>query len=139
MQTSIKKSDGSLEPAGKKQKIDPGNGSTKAVDSRSTNNSISRECQDAGKSLERSSLVEIQVSPSSKAHPTTMQQSAQTVKQISRTPASYPNKFKLDNRPTSFRILPPLPVKLGNVSLLTFHFFVIYLDCFLRIFVMLIF
>lgn len=122
MQTSIKKNDGSLEPAVKKQKIDPGSGSAKASDSGSTTNSISRECQDAGKSLERSSLAEIQVSPSSKAHPTTMQQSAQTVKQVTRILAPYPNKFKLDNRPTSFRILPPLPVKLGNVSLLTSHF-----------------
>lgn len=29
------------------------------------------------------------------------------------------NRYKLDNRPTAFRIIPPLPVGLANVSLLS--------------------
>ncbi|XP_020600377.1 zinc finger CCCH domain-containing protein 27, partial [Phalaenopsis equestris] len=113
-QTSIKKTDGSLEQTVKKQKTGLGNGSAKAVDSVSTAISISSECQDAGKSVERSSLAEVQVSPSTKA--------CSIVKQTSRMPVSHPNRFKLDNRPTSFRVLPPLPAKLGNIPVLKDHF-----------------
>ncbi|KAL3526084.1 hypothetical protein ACH5RR_014456 [Cinchona calisaya] len=32
------------------------------------------------------------------------------------------NRFKLDNRPTAFKILPPLPTGLANVSVLKEHF-----------------
>ncbi|CAN1188111.1 Zinc finger CCCH domain-containing protein 41 [Linum perenne] len=33
-----------------------------------------------------------------------------------------PNRFKLDNRPTTFRIVPPLPAGLANVAALKEHF-----------------
>lgn len=39
-------------------------------------------------------------------------------------PAAAPfvmNRFKLDNRPTSFKIVPPLPTGLANVILLLLH------------------
>ncbi|XP_047334053.1 zinc finger CCCH domain-containing protein 41 [Impatiens glandulifera] len=32
------------------------------------------------------------------------------------------NRFKLDNRPTAFKIVPPLPTGLANVAVLTEHF-----------------
>ncbi|KAL0920839.1 hypothetical protein M5K25_010010 [Dendrobium thyrsiflorum] len=121
-QTSIKKSDGSLEQAAKKQKIDLGSGSAKDAEAGSTTIRVSEENQNAGKSLERSNLAEILVSPSSKTNLATMQQANQIVKQVNRTPASYPSRFKLDNRPTSFRVLPPLPAKLANVAVLKDHF-----------------
>ncbi|XP_068643445.1 zinc finger CCCH domain-containing protein 27-like [Aristolochia californica] len=37
-------------------------------------------------------------------------------------PPFLPNRFKLDNRPTAFRVLPPLPPDLANVAVLREHF-----------------
>ncbi|KAK8965085.1 Zinc finger CCCH domain-containing protein 27 [Platanthera guangdongensis] len=121
-QASIKKIDGPSEQAVKRHKTDIESGSAKAADSKSTTISILKEFQDAGKSLERSTSAEIIVSPSSKAYPGTIHQSSQIVKQATRIQSPYPNRFKLDNRPTSFRILPPLPAKLANAAVLKDHF-----------------
>lgn len=33
------------------------------------------------------------------------------------------NRYKLDNRPTAFRIIPPLPAGLANVGLLSLSFY----------------
>ncbi|CAN1188110.1 Zinc finger CCCH domain-containing protein 41 [Linum perenne] len=47
--------------------------------------------------------------------------SAQTVMPDVRSP--YPtNRYKLDNRPSTFRIVPPLPAGLANVAILKEHF-----------------
>lgn len=118
-QASIKKIDGASDQTVKRHKLDIEIGSAKDVDSKST---TVCNLKDTGKSLERSTSAEIIVSPSSKAYPGTIHQSSQVVKQATRIVSPYPNRFKLDNRPTCFRILPPLPAKLANAAVLKEHF-----------------
>lgn len=62
-------------------------------------------------------------------HPVIPQTSPKGLKlQLPRFPRSlaapmfHPNRFKLDNRPTAFRILPPLPVGLMDIASLKEHF-----------------
>lgn len=58
------------------------------------------------------------VSQSPKASTTTRLQESTGVKQPIQ-PLVPVNRYKLDNRPAAFRIIPPLPAGLANVSLLS--------------------
>ncbi|XP_031475894.1 zinc finger CCCH domain-containing protein 27 isoform X1 [Nymphaea colorata] len=78
------------------------------------------------KVLEKSSSGDNVASPSLKAYPG-IQAPPNSFRQSSCLPSpmgvsSVVNRFKLDNRPTSFRVLPPLPVNLANASVLKEHF-----------------
>jgi hypothetical protein len=56
-------------------------------------------------------------------------------------PSVHVNRYKLDNRPTAFRIIPPLPVGLANVSLLTLSCVSLFIERilqWLRLFVLLV-
>lgn len=68
---------------------------------------------------DKSSPAEVMMSPaSSKACLTMPQQYPRNLKLQNHSPwPSFPvNRFKLDNRPTSFGILPPLPTEIANVT-----------------------
>lgn len=73
----------------------------------------SRSGEDATQSPKSCKLVALQ-------EPSGLKQSIRPL-----APAGAPfimNRFKLDNRPTSFKIVPPLPAALANVILLLLHF-----------------
>ncbi|XP_054815094.1 zinc finger CCCH domain-containing protein 41 isoform X1 [Prosopis cineraria] len=61
------------------------------------------------------------VSHSPKAIPIITQQESTALKPPIR-PYAPVNRYKLDNRPTSFRIIPPLPAGLANAAVLKEHF-----------------
>ena len=65
--------------------------------------------------LEKKISAEL-ASSSPKYAPTSTQKPAVAVKQTSPLLAPPQNRFKLDNRTTTFRILPPLPPEIANVS-----------------------
>lgn len=78
------------------------------------------------KKVERTHSGESNVSPSSKTS-STLLLSPRSLKHLVRP--SMPlgggpvaNRFKLDNRPTRFRILPPLPPDFANVTVMKEHF-----------------
>lgn len=95
---------------------------------------LSTTCSTVGTSQEAETKIEnnsreVLASPSSKiiASPsskikTSMEQSPRNINQMSRLPPTLQNRFKLDNRPTSFRVLPPLPEDLANIATLKDHF-----------------
>ncbi|KAG9449793.1 hypothetical protein H6P81_009758 [Aristolochia fimbriata] len=62
--------------------------------------------------------------PSGLKATTTTHQQAKCLKPTSRKsgPPFLANRFKLDNRPTTFRVLPPLPPDFANVAVLREHF-----------------
>ncbi|PKA56706.1 Zinc finger CCCH domain-containing protein 27 [Apostasia shenzhenica] len=121
-QASLKKSEGAFEQAVKRHKAGVGGDSAKDTEPRSANICNSGEGQVAGKSQEKRISGEGINSPSSRAYTSSTQQSFQVIRQASYVQVPYPNKFKLDNRPTSFRIFPPLPDKLKSVATLKDHF-----------------
>ncbi|KAF6986562.1 hypothetical protein CFC21_004300 [Triticum aestivum] len=61
-------------------------------------------------------------SSSPKYAPTSTQKPAVAARQLSPLLAPPQNRFKLDNRTTSFRILPPLPPEIANETVLKDHF-----------------
>ncbi|THF97045.1 hypothetical protein TEA_020469 [Camellia sinensis var. sinensis] len=76
---------------------------------------------------EKNKFVEDIVHQSSKPSTVATLQEPSSVKHSIRplAPAGAPfvmNKFKLDNRPTTFKIIPPLPTGLANVAVLKEHF-----------------
>jgi RNA-binding protein 26 len=71
--------------------------------------------QEIASTLEKKNSGELATS-SPKYSPTSTQKPAVAVKQTSPLLAPLQNRFKLDNRTTSFRILPPLPPEIANVS-----------------------
>ncbi|KAF6157440.1 hypothetical protein GIB67_004378 [Kingdonia uniflora] len=82
---------------------------------------------DSGMPVAKSDSGENIASPNLKTNLTTLIHSPKNLKQTSHPStlfgASYPtNRFKLDNRPTTFRILPPLPADLADVHMLKEHF-----------------
>ena len=97
------------EQAAKRQKVDGGTLAEKAVTPKNFGHM-------AEKTLERTKSEGILISNGLKANLTIMQQSLRNTSQTSSFLASLPNRFKLDNRPTSFRILPPLPADFASVS-----------------------
>ncbi|OEL38454.1 Zinc finger CCCH domain-containing protein 27, partial [Dichanthelium oligosanthes] len=76
--------------------------------------------QEVAGSLEKKSSGEL-ASCSQKSPMISSQKSAVVTKQTTLL-APPQNRFKLDNRTTSFRILPPLPSEIANESILADHF-----------------
>jgi RNA-binding protein 26 len=99
------------------------NAAGKVVDIRSMNTGT-EGLQEVASTLEKKISRDLALS-SPKYAPTSTQKPAVAVKQTSPLVAPPQNRFKLDNRTTSFRILPPLPPEIANVSrlpnLLPFH------------------
>lgn len=77
--------------------------------------------QEVASTLEKKNSAEL-ASSSPKYAPTSTQKPAVVVKQTSPLLAQPQNRFKLDNRTTTFRILPPLPPEIANESVLKDHF-----------------
>ncbi|KAL6650703.1 hypothetical protein ACP70R_009628 [Stipagrostis hirtigluma subsp. patula] len=94
------------------------NDALKAKDARSMNTGAETSQEVAG-SLEKKSSGEL-ASCFQKSVITSTQKPIVPTKQT--TPLLVQNRFKLDNRTTSFRILPPLPPEIANESVLTDHF-----------------
>lgn len=92
----------------------------KVGDGRSMNTRTEGPQEVAG-TLEKKISGEL-ASSSPKYAPTSTQKSVVAVKQMSPLLAPPQNRFKLDNRTTSFRILPPLPPEIANESVLKDHF-----------------
>lgn len=111
---SIKKADVISDQASKRQKVELGTDAEKV----STPKSLG---QVAEKTLERRNSDGI-LTNGPKASSSILQQSVKNTNQTSALPVSLPNRFKLDNRSTSFRILPPLPAGLASVDVLRDHF-----------------
>lgn len=111
---SIKKADVISDKASKRQKVESGTDAEKV----STPKSLG---QVAEKTLERRNSDGI-LTNGPKASSSILQQSLKNTNQTSALPVSLPNRFKLDNRSTSFRILPPLPAGLASVDVLRDHF-----------------
>lgn len=63
-----------------------------------------------------------ELASSPKHAPTSTQKPAVAARQLSPLLAPPHNRFKLDNRTTSFRILPPLPPEIANETVLKDHF-----------------
>ncbi|OVA20780.1 RNA recognition motif domain [Macleaya cordata] len=83
--------------------------------------------QGAKKTLDKTNPGKNFVSPSTKTKSSTVLQSPWSLKQPSCSSASLDtflleNRFKLDNRPTTFKVLPPLPADFANVVVLKEHF-----------------
>ncbi|KAJ6795542.1 zinc finger CCCH domain-containing protein 27 [Iris pallida] len=117
---SIKKGEAVSEQAVKRHIIDLGSEATKTTDPR---NSYSlQKGQDTQKTVEKRESEESLVSPSSKVNLATLQQSRKNMNKTNSMTAPLLNRFKLDNRSTSFRILPPLPGDFANVAVLKDHF-----------------
>lgn len=93
------------------------NDASKVKDARSM---IAKGSMEIDDSLEKRSSGEL-VSCSQKSAAISVQKSAVVPKQ-STLLAPTQNRFKLDNRTTSFRILPPLPPEIANESILAGHF-----------------
>ncbi|CAD6263939.1 unnamed protein product [Miscanthus lutarioriparius] len=93
------------------------NDASKVKDARSMR---AEGAQEIAGSLEKKSSGEF-ASCSQKSAATSTQKSAMVTK-LTTLPAPPQNRFKLDNRTTSFRILPPLPPEIANESVLADHF-----------------
>jgi RNA-binding protein 26 len=96
------------------------NAAGKVVDIRSMN-AGTEGLQEVASTLEKKISGDLALS-SPKYAPTSTQKPAVAVKQTSPLVAPPQNRFKLDNRTTSFRILPPLPPEIANESVLKDHF-----------------
>ncbi|XP_010929611.1 zinc finger CCCH domain-containing protein 27 isoform X1 [Elaeis guineensis] len=120
---SSKKGEVAFEQAGKMYKMDMTHeADRKAATSTPTNISTAGVHQEAEKTLEKRNSGEILVLSPSKENSTTLQQSPRNIKQTCCLPAPVLDRFKLDNSPTSFRVVPPLPVEFANVAALKDHF-----------------
>jgi len=89
------------------------NGASKVKDARSIS-ARAEGSQEVSGSMEKKSSGEL-ASCSQKSAAISTQKSAVVAKQTTLLAPSQ-NRFKLDNRTTSFRILPPLPSDIANVS-----------------------
>ncbi|XP_058091921.1 zinc finger CCCH domain-containing protein 27 [Magnolia sinica] len=121
------KSEATCEQAVKRHKVEMVNDVAKAATPRPTNPITTGARPEAEKTQDKRNPVENIVSPSAKTNSTTLLQSPRSLKQPSRSALSIGtpfmvNRFKLDNRPTSFRILLPLPANIANVAALKEHF-----------------
>ncbi|KAJ6811249.1 zinc finger CCCH domain-containing protein 27 [Iris pallida] len=116
---SVKKGEMS-EQAVRRHNTDKGCEATKATKTR--NSCSSQKFHDTEKTLENRKSEEVLGSPSSKANSTTLQQSRKNVNERNSLAPPLLNRFKLDNRSTSFRILPPLPPDFANIAVLRDHF-----------------
>lgn len=104
------------EQPAKKLKTEEAAEVTKASTPRPINSNIVKGHQEREKAPEKGSSREIIVSPSPKLSMTSVQQSPRSLKLPSHSPGFYANRFKIDNRPTAFKIISPLPDDLATVS-----------------------
>ncbi|KAG2565822.1 hypothetical protein PVAP13_7NG144600 [Panicum virgatum] len=95
------------------------NDASKVKDARSIS-ARAEGSQEVSGSMEKKSSGEL-ASCSQKSAAISTQKSAVVAKQTTLLAPSQ-NRFKLDNRTTSFRILPPLPSDIANESILADHF-----------------
>ncbi|XP_078428409.1 zinc finger (CCCH-type) family protein / RNA recognition motif (RRM)-containing protein isoform X2 [Wolffia australiana] len=65
---------------------------------------------------------EMIISPQSKLSAPAILPSPRSLKPSSHSPGFHTNRFKIDNRPTGFRVISPLPDGLANVDALREHF-----------------
>ncbi|XP_077219961.1 zinc finger CCCH domain-containing protein 27-like isoform X2 [Tasmannia lanceolata] len=117
----------SSEQSFKRLKVETETDVAKAASLRPTSPMTAGPRPETEKMLDKNSSGEKIVSPSQKTSSTLPQQSPRSLKQPTRLPppigSPFPvNRFKLDNRPTTFRILPPLPPDFANVAVLKEHF-----------------
>lgn len=96
------------EHAAKRYKVDSGSEADKAATPR---NLVQVNEKTLGKSNSEGALISNISKKSSMP-----EQSLRNTNLTNSLPASLPNRFKLDNRSTSFRILPPLPADFSSVS-----------------------
>ncbi|KAJ8775067.1 hypothetical protein K2173_020071 [Erythroxylum novogranatense] len=115
------------EPAAKRHKLGNAADSAKDTVPRSSDSVPTAVLPHTESSLERNKSADNVVLFSPKANATMGLQESLGSKQPVRSfaPAGHPftvNRYKLDNRPTTFRILPPLPSGLTNIVALKEHF-----------------
>ncbi|XP_042498449.1 zinc finger CCCH domain-containing protein 27-like isoform X2 [Macadamia integrifolia] len=112
------KGEAASDQAIKRHKVGTATDIAKAASPRPTNPGITGERPGAENSVDKN-VGENGASPSSKTSSPLMLQSPKNSKQLSRPsapigPPFLVNRFKLDNRPTAFKILPPLPAEFVN-------------------------
>ncbi|KAH9325694.1 hypothetical protein KI387_005872, partial [Taxus chinensis] len=85
-------------------------------------NLVKGNCVDAANQITGSSLL----SPAMLSHasPKAFKLPFPRFPRLAAPPVFSPNRFKLDNRPTAFKILPPLPAALMDIAVLKEHFVV---------------
>ncbi|KAI3981476.1 hypothetical protein MKX01_007403 [Papaver californicum] len=123
----IVKGEATVLQVGNKQQVGAVTNIVKSATPNSTNSNKAVLKPGVDKLQDKDSLGENLSFPSSKTTSTAAVQSPRTL-----MPSSHPsvagvssfsaNRFKLDNRPTTFRILPPIPADLANVVVLKDHF-----------------
>ncbi|KAJ4961941.1 hypothetical protein NE237_021851 [Protea cynaroides] len=111
----------------KRPKVGTATDVAKAASPWPTDPSTTSERPGAEKAVDKNYVGENSASPSSKTSSSLMLQSPRSSKQPSRTsapigPPFLVKRFKLDNRPTAFKILPPLPAEFADVAALKEHF-----------------
>lgn len=114
------KSDVVSEKAAKRLKVGIAADVAKAT-ARSSDSTAAVASPRAEMMADKNKLVDIVLSPSQKVNTAMVLQESTSFKQQIRplAPAGPPflmNRYKLDNRPTAFRIIPPLPVGFADVS-----------------------
>ncbi|XP_010248594.1 PREDICTED: zinc finger CCCH domain-containing protein 27 [Nelumbo nucifera] len=125
-QATTVKPDAVAEQAIKRHKVGPVT-PAKIATPRSSNPSTTGTQPTDEKTIDSNNSGDIIASPNSKTGSSVVLQSPRSLKQPSRSlapvgPPFFVNRFKLDNRPTTFRILPPLPADFANVAVLKEHF-----------------
>ncbi|KAF5178622.1 Zinc finger ccch domain-containing protein [Thalictrum thalictroides] len=114
------------EKATKRHKVGMGTDLSKSVASNPISSVTAGHLPGAEKIVEKNHSAEKNMSPSSKMNSSMVLQSPKSLKHSTRaslslgTPAA--NRFKLDNRSTTFRVLPPLPADFADVAILKEHF-----------------
>ncbi|KAF8390472.1 hypothetical protein HHK36_024998 [Tetracentron sinense] len=126
-QAIIVKDEASADQVVKRHRVGTVTNVAKAISLSPTNYGKAAVQPGAEKTVEKISSGENIVSPSSKTNSTIVLHSPRNSKHPSRpsAPVGVPfslNRFKLDNRPTTFRILSPLPAGFANVAVLKEHF-----------------
>lgn len=126
-QASGLKGEVTVEQAAKKPKVETVAESTKAAILRSSSDLGSVAFPHAEMVEDRNKSMDNVSSQSPKTSTTVVLQepmsSKQPIRQSASVGAPFPmNRYKLDNRPTAFRIIPPLPPGLANIAVLKEHF-----------------
>ncbi|KAK7266049.1 hypothetical protein RIF29_18688 [Crotalaria pallida] len=109
------------EQAAKRPKTGAASDVAKSASPRSSDTDLSMISPHEEKTPDKSKQLVNAISQSPKASTTLRLQESLGVKQPIQ-PSVLANRYKLDNRPTTFRIIPPLPDGLGNVTVLKEHF-----------------
>ncbi|KAL4355154.1 hypothetical protein GQ457_06G041240 [Hibiscus cannabinus] len=115
-QSGVVKGDLSSEPAAKRQKVGIAVDPAKALIPSSSEIGMMDKNKSAENVVSRSPSMALQESTNSKQQPLKPHLSA---------PIRHPlvtNKYKLDNRPSAFRVIPPLPSGFADVAVLKDHF-----------------